>query len=281
MGKGESTNKNLENEEHSSTVNKFLLDLDALLKDWNAKFGLDDASPRTAAMATGKASIDTSKKCDTGGKGEVTEDDTEQLTQPPVLEFVEGSFTDHAFLSTAAPQMTSKLAKRLKVEFKTIQTSVDASRVFVRVSEEALHLMKFMIRPAEDTPYAGGLFEFDLYIPSQYPNVPPKVLLRTTGAGKVRFNPNLYNCGKVCLSLLGTWQGGAAETRTGRRALQFGRSWYQSKVRFWGRNIHISMSQVLSSSGALLKVARRLETQATADTNISESPRFATLWWGS
>ena len=30
-----------------------------------------------------------------------------------------------------------------------------------------------------------------------------------TGAGQVRFNPNLYNCGKVCLSLLGTWQGGA------------------------------------------------------------------------
>jgi hypothetical protein len=23
----------------------------------------------------------------------------------------------------------------------------------------------------------------------------------------VRFNPNLYNCGKVCLSLLGTWSG--------------------------------------------------------------------------
>ncbi|KAJ1381839.1 ubiquitin-conjugating enzyme/RWD-like protein, partial [Ochromonadaceae sp. CCMP2298] len=22
-----------------------------------------------------------------------------------------------------------------------------------------------------------------------------------------RFNPNLYNCGKVCLSLLGTWAG--------------------------------------------------------------------------
>jgi Ubiquitin-conjugating enzyme len=29
----------------------------------------------------------------------------------------------------------------------------------------------------------------------------------TTGAGSVRFNPNLYNCGKVCLSLLGTWSG--------------------------------------------------------------------------
>lgn len=29
----------------------------------------------------------------------------------------------------------------------------------------------------------------------------------TTGGGSVRFNPNLYNCGKVCLSLLGTWSG--------------------------------------------------------------------------
>lgn len=29
----------------------------------------------------------------------------------------------------------------------------------------------------------------------------------TTGGGRVRFNPNLYNCGKVCLSLLGTWAG--------------------------------------------------------------------------
>jgi baculoviral IAP repeat-containing protein 6 len=27
------------------------------------------------------------------------------------------------------------------------------------------------------------------------------------GHGSVRFNPNLYNCGKVCLSLLGTWSG--------------------------------------------------------------------------
>ena len=41
----------------------------------------------------------------------------------------------------------------------------------------------------------------------QYPEVPPKVQLITTGMGAVRFNPNLYNCGKVCLSLLGTWQG--------------------------------------------------------------------------
>ena len=47
--------------------------------------------------------------------------------------------------------------------------------------------------------------------PSDYPNRAPKVNLATTGGGTVRFNPNLYNCGKVCLSLLGTWQGEQGE----------------------------------------------------------------------
>ena len=30
-------------------------------------------------------------------------------------------------------------------------------------------------------------------------------------SGGLRINPNLYNCGKVCLSLLGTWPGSARE----------------------------------------------------------------------
>ena len=49
----------------------------------------------------------------------------------------------------------------------------------------------------EDTPYSGGLFTFDIMCPADYPNAPPKVNLATTGGGSVRFNPNLYNCGKV------------------------------------------------------------------------------------
>lgn len=30
----------------------------------------------------------------------------------------------------------------------------------------------------------------------------------------MRFNPNLYNCGKVCLSLLGTWSGPGWDPKT-------------------------------------------------------------------
>jgi ubiquitin-protein ligase len=61
--------------------------------------------------------------------------------------------------------------------------------------------------PSNETPYALGLFEFHLFIPPHYPSVPPLVNLQTTGGGMVRFNPNLYSDGKVCLSLLGTWHG--------------------------------------------------------------------------
>jgi ubiquitin-conjugating enzyme E2 Z len=42
---------------------------------------------------------------------------------------------------------------------------------------------------------------------NDYPHSPPRVTLKTTGGGVVRFNPNLYKCGKVCLSILGTWSG--------------------------------------------------------------------------
>ena len=67
--------------------------------------------------------------------------------------------------------------------------------------------MKVIIMGAKDTPYAYGAYLYDVYIDQYFPNKPPKVNLMTTGAGKVRFNPNLYANGKVCLSLLGTWSG--------------------------------------------------------------------------
>ena len=86
-----------------------------------------------------------------------------------------------------------------------------SSSVFVRAEEASTSLWRALITGPEGTPYAGGCFVFDIFFPSSYPQVPPKVNLCTTGGGSVRFNPNLYNCGKVCLSLLGTWHGGKGE----------------------------------------------------------------------
>jgi len=58
----------------------------------------------------------------------------------------------------------------------------------------------------EDTPYYGGNYFFELRYPVDYPHTPPKVTYCTNG-DNVRFNPNLYKCGKVCVSLLNTWRG--------------------------------------------------------------------------
>ncbi|RDB28691.1 hypothetical protein Hypma_016004 [Hypsizygus marmoreus] len=104
--------------------------------------------------------------------------------------------------STRNPKSHFRLASELAV----MATSLPPG-VWVRVDEVRNDAIKIMIAGPEGTPYAGGLFEFDCFMPLEYPNTPPLVNLRTTGGGTVRFNPNLYNCGKVCLSLLGTWAG--------------------------------------------------------------------------
>jgi ubiquitin-protein ligase len=71
--------------------------------------------------------------------------------------------------------------------------------------------MKAIIIGSSGTPYAHGAFVYDIYFDANYPNGPPKVILTTTGGGSIRFNPNLYAEGKVCLSILGTWRGTATE----------------------------------------------------------------------
>jgi len=103
---------------------------------------------------------------------------------------------------------------RLAQEQGSISTSLPlnfSSSVFVRIDEQHMDIMKVVITGPDDTPYSSGCFLFDIYFPPTYPNGPPLVNLQTTGGGSVRFNPNLYNCGKVCLSLLGTWSGAESE----------------------------------------------------------------------
>lgn len=103
---------------------------------------------------------------------------------------------------------------RLAQEIADLSNSLPndhTNAIFVRVDETRVDVMKAIICGAASTPYAHGCFEFDLYFDSRYPQTPPKCQLVTTGSGAVRFNPNLYADGKVCLSLLGTWRGSSTE----------------------------------------------------------------------
>jgi ubiquitin-conjugating enzyme E2 Z len=71
--------------------------------------------------------------------------------------------------------------------------------------EDMLKGYALIIGP-EDTPYYGGFYLFEFNFPSDYPFSPPKVNFLTNN-GEIRFNPNLYKNGKVCVSILNTWSG--------------------------------------------------------------------------
>ena len=107
---------------------------------------------------------------------------------------------------SASPGGATGQIKRIMQEVARLQASLPDG-IFVRYASSRPDKMKVLIIGPRDTPYENGIFEFDLYCDSSFPSMPPKMLLRTTGGGKVRFNPNLYNTGMVCLSLLGTWAG--------------------------------------------------------------------------
>ncbi|KAI8624708.1 UBC-like protein [Xylariaceae sp. FL1651] len=118
--------------------------------------------------------------------------------------------SDHAFAKDATAASSSMpprgRMKRLVTEVSNLQTSLPEG-IFIRHGASRLDLMKILIIGPRGTPYEHGFFEFDLLCPLEYPSIPPRLKFRTTGGGRIRFNPNLYENGKVCLSLLGTWSG--------------------------------------------------------------------------
>jgi len=82
---------------------------------------------------------------------------------------------------------------------------LEGSGIYIHFADD-LSEVKVMIVGPQGTPYQHGFYFFNSIYPSDYPMHPPHVKFET-GDGRVRFNPNLYVEGKVCLSILGTWPG--------------------------------------------------------------------------
>jgi ubiquitin-conjugating enzyme E2 Z len=97
----------------------------------------------------------------------------------------------------------SRLLKDVKHIFKNPLT--ENGIYYIHDDSDMMKGYALIIGPS-DTPYFGGNYFFEIGYPSDYPHSPPKVKYCTNG-NNIRFNPNLYKCGKVCVSLLNTWRG--------------------------------------------------------------------------
>ncbi|KAF4654804.1 ubiquitin-conjugating enzyme E2 Ze [Perkinsus olseni] len=116
----------------------------------------------------------------------------------------------HKYAKSSAPASAAAAVRRIHNELGCLATSLPLhpeSSIFVVYDDRRTDLLRALVTGPADTPYANGCFVFDIRVPTNYPRSPPNVSLLTTGKGTVRFNPNLYSDGHVCLSLLGTWSG--------------------------------------------------------------------------
>jgi ubiquitin-conjugating enzyme E2 Z len=107
--------------------------------------------------------------------------------------------------------MTTRISKetitRLLKDVKQIMKNplTENGIYYIHDDTDILKGYALIIGPSE-TPYFGGNYFFEFNYPADYPHTPPTVKYWTNG-NNVRFNPNLYVCGKVCVSLLNTWRG--------------------------------------------------------------------------
>ncbi|KAF6778656.1 hypothetical protein AHF37_02182 [Paragonimus kellicotti] len=141
------------------------------------------------------------------------EADGEQAHSSAIPSLTGSAGTQSLPMAEQDPRTFSR-ARRLAQEIVTLSTSLplsEQSSVFVRTDENHVCMLKALITGPPDTPYENGCFEFDICLPIQYPTSPPMFRLKTTGNNTVRFNPNLYEDGTVCLSILNTWPGSPEE----------------------------------------------------------------------
>uniref|UniRef100_A0A0E0BZL0 UBC core domain-containing protein n=2 Tax=Oryza TaxID=4527 RepID=A0A0E0BZL0_9ORYZ len=116
-------------------------------------------------------------------------------------------FSDHYYAKNSPGKTSKDWVKTIQNEWKLLQKDLPES-IYVRAYEDRIDLLRAAIVGPAGTPYHDGLFFFDVRFPSEYPQSPPKVHYHSGG---LRLNPNLYESGKVCLSLLNTWWGTGCE----------------------------------------------------------------------
>jgi hypothetical protein len=102
----------------------------------------------------------------------------------------DGKTFPHKYDATARKRGLAGSGKTLVKEAKKCQKGLPEptanAATFVCFAEERMDLCRAVVTGPVDTPYAHGLYVFDVYFPPAYPHVAPMVTFMTTGGGRVR-----------------------------------------------------------------------------------------------
>lgn len=122
---------------------------------------------------------------------------------PAPFAILEGSSPKHTFAAQPS-RKPGKWLKSISREHQIMRSSLPEG-VYVRTWEASMELIRVLIVGPSGTPYALAPFLFDIYLNEHFPYYAPSAFFHSWTNGIGRINPNLYEDGKVCLSLLGTW----------------------------------------------------------------------------
>ncbi|CAE6520035.1 unnamed protein product [Rhizoctonia solani] len=160
--------------------------------------------PSTAANVSGGSILDTLDEANSPWHR------FEVLSSAPV---------DHAYYThkTTSAQPPRSFMTRLTKEFKVLASSLP-NTILVRAYEDRSDLLRCLIIGPQNTPYEDAPFVIDWFLDSSFPQTPPQAHFLSWTNGNGRVNPNLYEEGKVCLSILGTWSGDKNESWSAARS---------------------------------------------------------------
>jgi ubiquitin-conjugating enzyme E2 N len=88
---------------------------------------------------------------------------------------------------------SARIVREIKTLTSRPQSGISASPH----PENSRHFDAYILGPS-GSPFEGGVFKLELFLPENYPIVPPKVRFLTK-----LYHPNVDKLGRICISVLG------------------------------------------------------------------------------
>ncbi|EPZ36056.1 hypothetical protein ROZALSC1DRAFT_28547 [Rozella allomycis CSF55] len=117
---------------------------------------------------------------------------------------------DHLFLHKTIQFASNAANVAIRKDFKLLKELPE--NIYVTTFEDRIDLFRSIIIGSKGTVYEYAMFLFDIQLSSKHPFEPPSAYYHCWTDGLGKLNPNLYENGNICLSLLGTWEGFEKET---------------------------------------------------------------------